>query len=698
MAASYLAERRQTVSTIGDLGRGSTLNPSSDPSAFTRSYEIKRETKSQGVGSSEDTETKNVVPLVKVEVVPSDSTSAPKHIYVNVSLYNNLDGQIIPAQYQIDFDQPFLKNAEKYYLSIVKASFPTTTIPLFQFNSTTDTVLTAGHQTSLSEYNVQMVTKNDPFGVGNFLRPINIIQSLDGTYSVSYYQQFLDSLNVALLQTFCQLAVDDSSFNGTVPPFVTFDASSNKFKLYAQQNVYTPERLVLDDGASIAMNYKTYRLFNSFPSTPVNIDDVSLVQLLVDSQGGVNQTSSSPAVNPLLIGSMNNIIGGLNVAWNSSFQYGFGAVVSYSGNYYGSLTDGNINFVPTASLGTVWQLICTTALNSGTGATIYDSTAEYVKYQLVYYPTADSVPYISKVNSNIGNTPNSSSGQWLQLYGAGNPTIYSPTATYYAGQNVYYPSVNGTIYTSVTGLAVPNSGNFDLVVQGGTQTIPSILNVKVVAGTVVAVNSFTAGNYSAFPSNPVTALPASGIAPVVNATFTLTTSGTSVTGAVVASSGTGYQSIGSNPSIDLTNWVVNTEFNSNTIVGTYSTLGNWADFQSIVIQSSSLPVRFETYAPPSQNTESGAGASQSGSQVPRPVLTDLDLIRTADGFDRTPLQYVPPGQYRLIDMFARPELRQIDSYIQYMHQDLTFSDLLMLPGDSFRIKYLFLLNDSFTLG
>jgi hypothetical protein len=595
------SESRSTT-TNGGL---QILNPSKDASAFTQSYELKRETKSSGEGASADDVIYGILPTTKVEIVPSDSTLNPKHVYVNISAQNVNSTVGIPAQYQIDFDQPFLKNSEKYYLTIAKASFPTTSIPLFNFYYSQEptTTVPSFNVPVIEDYAIQMTSPASLFGYLTYIRPVNTVMALDGNYYVYYYQQMLDSVNLALMQTFNQLCVDDSKFTGTVAPFIVLDGTSNRFKFVAQQNVWTPEKTTSERGATLSLNYRLFRLFNSFPSTTVTVGNSAFNQILIEDQSGGNQTSGSQAVNPILVGNMTKLIGGLNSDWQPNFMYCAGAVVIGSDlNYYGSRQSNNYFQDPTTSP-TYWQLICNTGLNSGTGATIYDPTASYVKYQLVYYPTANSVPYLSLVNTNLANTPSSSPTFWKPLIGGGNPTIWAAANTYVTGQNVYYPSVSGSIYTNLTGIAG------------------------------------TAG-----------------------------------------------------PSSDTTNWTPNSVFNSNVIIGTYSTLSQWTDIESIVIQTGSLPIRYEIFTPP--QTE---GAATSSSQVPRPVLTDLDLFKTADGFDRTPVQYVPPGPYRMIDMFARDELKRIDSYIQYKHKDLSFTDLIMLPGDYFFIKYLFIRNDALTV-
>jgi hypothetical protein len=161
---------------------------------------------------------------------------------------------------------------------------------------------------------------------------------------------------------------------------------------------------------------------------------------------------------------------------------------------------------------------------------------------------------------------------------------------------------------------------------------------------------------------------------------------------------TGTNLATASPATDFVNWKSSTAFNSYNIIGEYSSLSQWQDIESIVIQTGTLPIRFEIFSPPQgANGEVVSTSSESASQVPRPVLTDIDLIKTEFGFDRSPVQYFPSGPYRMIDLLSKPELKRIDAYIQYKHKDLSFSDLIMLPGDYFSIKYLFIRNDAVAL-
>lgn len=556
---------RQTVSSSLPSDN-KTLDPSKDASAFSRTYDIKRET----VEAGDVKGTYPVVPSTKVEIVPGDSTSNPKHIYLNISTQNTNTDIGIPAQFQIDFDQPFLKNTEKYYLSVVKATFPTTSVPLFEFNQ--------------GVYVISVTYPSAAFSRSIPIIPINIPQAADGNYYVYYYQQFLDSINNAIAIAFQQMKAL-TSFEGTYPPFLIKEGT--RFALIAQEGYWNPNDL---DGAILSINYTSYRLFNSLPSQTAPGAPGGETAFIVEDSG--QQISTSQAVNPIYTYKMSNLI---DQYWNQFHTYSQAMVVLFDTVYYACIANNTVGPQPDITPAS-WQA------QGSTNPNVYDAGITYVQSQIVYYPDQNGVLFISLQYPNVGNAPDPTAPTafWTPLP-TGNPTTFDSTETYTIGQNVYYPNLSsGNIYINLTGTT------------------------------------------------------------------------------------------GTNPSTDTTNWAANPAFNSYKMIGEYSSLGNWSDVESIVIQSSSLPVRYEIYGPPQ-------GDLTSGSQVPRPVLTDLDPVLSSEGFDRSNIKYVPPGNYRMIDMTARDELRRIDANIQYKKKDLTFTDLILLPGDYFAIKFLFIRNDAFNL-
>ncbi len=615
------------------------LNPSKEASAFTQSYEVKRETKSSGpsIGdASRDRKEYDVLPITKVEVVPSDTTTNPKHIYINISAQNNLTGVGIPAQFQIDFDQPYLKNSEKYYLTIAKATFPTSSIPLFTFRYDTYGVTL---QFNGAIYNTK-------------LRPVSVIAQTDGNYYIYYYQQFIDAVNVALMSSFNNLVAADSTFTGTVPPYFVYNKPTNRFSLITQEGIWYSD-LYTPNSGSIFVDYQTYRLFNGIPglSQVVPGSTESTVVFITENTGGPDAVISN-GVNPLFAGGLSIFSGDV---YDARSEYQRGVVTEYKSILYASITNTptkNINKQPDISP-LFWE-------PQGTlDPAIWRVGTTYVIGQIVYYPTLNSVPFISLVYPNLANVPDPAiSIAFSTGFNIAGQT-YSSLVSYSINQLAYY---SGTLYASLQNANLNNQ--------------PDISPAFWVPVYWKPLNS----------GNPTTWLPTATYEINQNVYYPNISSGIIYTSRTNANTG-------NNPVSSPTNWMAATAFNANNLIGEYSTLSNWSDIESIVIQTGTLPIRYEIYAPPQTDLPSASSASQ----VPRPVLTDLDLIKTADGFDRSPVQYVPNGPYRMIDLFARDELKRIDAFIQYKHKDLSFTDLIMLPGDYFAIKFLLIRNDALTV-
>ncbi len=383
MAANYFSNLRMPAKTSYRGGGDTILNPSKEASAFTDKYETKF------VPTSSDTD-RGVVPLTKVEITPSDSTTNPKHIYVNVAAQNTNRLLGIPAQFQIDFDQPYLKNAEKYYLTIVKAVFPTTSIPFFEFIG--------------GKYYITIQYPPDGFSVLIPVIPIGIPTSvIDGNYFVYYYEQFIDSINQAFLTAFLQLkSAPGSTFAGNLPPFIVYEKPSNRFVLVAEQGYWKPDS---DTGAILSMDFTTFRLFNSLPFINIDTTPPTDFQLSIENMG--LQASDSSATNVCLSGNMNKNI---ERFWSQFHIYSRGMVVFFNGVYYACIANNTVGPQPDL-FPLSWQP------QGVTNPNIWAVGTTYVASQIVYYPTANSVPFVSLVYPNVGNVPNPAAATAILQHG-----------------------------------------------------------------------------------------------------------------------------------------------------------------------------------------------------------------------------------------------------------------------------------------
>lgn len=162
-------------------------------------------------------------------------------------------------------------------------------------------------------------------------------------------------------------------------------------------------------------------------------------------------------------------------AWSSGTTYAAGGTVIYTdGNTYASLVAGNLNNIPTSTLGTKWALVPVLALQTQTVPIISTVTpiaitpvAEWLQgtgYSIGNVVMFNATEYVSLINNNTGNFPNApASTSWAALTGGtlymslinlnlnnppGNsPAAWSASTTYAANAQVM--GTDGFTYTSI---------------------------------------------------------------------------------------------------------------------------------------------------------------------------------------------------------------------------------------------------------
>lgn len=107
-----------------------------------------------------------------------------------------------------------------------------------------------------------------------------------------------------------------------------------------------------------------------------------------------------------------------------------------------------------------------------------------------------------------------------------------------------------------------------------------------------------------------------------------------------------------------------------------NTLFDWFDFQSIVFTSNSLPITTERI------TTSGS----NGSSINLSIITDFipEL-----GKDRSNFVY-NADPYRLVDMSGHQNIEKIDFRVQYITKTGMLKPLLLEPGYSMSVKFVFI--------
>jgi hypothetical protein len=120
-----------------------------------------------------------------------------------------------------------------------------------------------------------------------------------------------------------------------------------------------------------------------------------------------------------------------------------------------------------------------------------------------------------------------------------------------------------------------------------------------------------------------------------------------------------------------------------------STISNMSPLDSIVFTSTSLPIL------PQQSTLPKVISSRdrvlSGNGLPNimNVLTDFQIALSANNHYKPEISYVPAGEYRLIDMYANSDLRRIDLQVYWKDRKGVLYPLLLYPGCTASVKFLF---------
>lgn len=136
-----------------------------------------------------------------------------------------------------------------------------------------------------------------------------------------------------------------------------------------------------------------------------------------------------------------------SATWSKTTTYAINDLVDYQGTDYISLAGGNLNNVPTATLGTKWSLY-----------TNWSAGTTYSAGQTVTY---NGFGYVSLVNSNLNHIPSSTTGVWwdrtiVKSIWAIPPTVASTTHSF------------GTVFFMLTSR---DDGKFRLSEPGSPSTM-----------------------------------------------------------------------------------------------------------------------------------------------------------------------------------------------------------------------------------
>ena len=134
----------------------------------------------------------------------------------------------------------------------------------------------------------------------------------------------------------------------------------------------------------------------------------------------------------------------------------------------------------------------------------------------------------------------------------------------------------------------------------------------------------------------------------------------------------------------------NTPFTFIQVFQEVSSIGLWNPVRSIVFTSNTLPIYPTQTSPPQLYNSTSNGMIGSGAPNISNILSDFEIPITSTNQYRPEINYTPPGEYRLIDLFNNNNsLNKIDLNVWWKDKYNNLVPFLLQPGCSANIKLLF---------
>ena len=120
-----------------------------------------------------------------------------------------------------------------------------------------------------------------------------------------------------------------------------------------------------------------------------------------------------------------------------------------------------------------------------------------------------------------------------------------------------------------------------------------------------------------------------------------------------------------------------------------STISNMTPLDSIVFTSTSLPIHPSLSSAPKVISSTNITSSGNGLPNITNVLTDFQIALSATNHYKPVIAYAPQGEYRLIDMYGNKDLSRIDLQVYWKDKKGVLHPMLLHPGCSASVKFLF---------
>ena len=124
------------------------------------------------------------------------------------------------------------------------------------------------------------------------------------------------------------------------------------------------------------------------------------------------------------------------------------------------------------------------------------------------------------------------------------------------------------------------------------------------------------------------------------------------------------------------------------IIQEVSSVSIWNPVSSIVFTTSLLPiVPSQTSSPKIYNS---ANASSTGEPNIASILSDFEISSSPENQYRPDITYIPPGEYRLVDMYSSYNLNRIDLTVYWKDIFGNLNPIYLPPGCSAHVKLMFI--------
>lgn len=256
---------------------------------------------------------------------PVKNEASPDQVYFDIVVSNFQSTTTKPPVFFFNEQRtmPFIANPEEYYLSILRFTMETGSLPVFipsiepNQNDRDQTIYSVcleyddpvlGTTYSSGQVFVDWITQDQSAAVPPApAQCANGVQNNSTGYYYCYsYSYWIYLINLAFASAFTTLTnavvAGGVAMPTTYPPFLNWDTTSNQAVLYGDQNGYSVDKGGINvDNIRIYFNAPLYGLFNSFPSEYLGYAGIvngKNFQLIIPNVGAVNLLTITPVQAP----------------------------------------------------------------------------------------------------------------------------------------------------------------------------------------------------------------------------------------------------------------------------------------------------------------------------------------------------------------------------------------------------------------